>query len=136
MHDQDLYYYQSYATPSVKREVVVPETYHMSAYRPAVSHVDQDRSWVEGQNPKDYTIEIADKEKASEVAGTLMNAPKNDRMAQVRYERDGKSYYKGLYGTYPTYEAAQQAQDSLPSSMKADSSIKSWSNVQNSVNKP
>ena len=57
-------------------------------------------------------------------------------MAQVRYERDGKSYYKGLYGTYPTYEAAQQAQGSLPSSMKADSSIKSWSNVQNSVYKP
>ena len=134
VHDQDLYYYKSYATPSVKREVLVPETYHMSAYRPPVSHMDQDRSWVEGQNPQGYTIELADKEKASEVAGTLMNAPKKDRMAQIRYQRDGKSYYKGLYGTFPSYEAAQQALGALPLSIKDGSNIKSWGNVQSSVN--
>lgn len=114
--------------------VSVPETYHVGAYHSPVSFKDRDRTWVSSQNPQGYTIEIADDEKAAQVAQKLYKAPKNDRMAQVKYQRNGKAYYKGLYGTYDSPEAAQKALDALPAEIKQGAGVKNWGAVQGNLN--
>jgi len=127
-------YYNNNYRADIKKGVVVPKSYLAGANRTPTSHRDQDKSWVEGQNPQSYTIELADADKPAQVAGVLYKAPKNDRRAQVSYQQDGKTYYKGLYGSYNNYEAAQQALNALPADIKSGANIKSWGTVQGSVN--
>ncbi|MDP3562542.1 MAG: SPOR domain-containing protein [Legionellaceae bacterium] len=112
--------------PTSSKNVVVPQSYHMSAGSPETSK-DVDKNWVASQNPQSYTIELADDSKASRVANTLYKAPKTERSAEVRTQNGN---YKGLYGTYPTYEAAQEKLNSLPEDVKQGAGIKAWSNVQ------
>ena len=121
-----------YPTES-KKEVVVPESYHVGAYHSPTSSKDIDRTWVSNQNPQGYTIEVADDQKASRVAGTLQKTPKNEHTAEVQYQRNGQVSYKGLYGTYPSQEAAEQALSKLPEDVKQNASVKTWSNVQNNI---
>jgi len=112
----------------------VPDSYHVGAYHSPTSAKDRDREWVSSQNPQEYTIEIADDEKAANVAGKLYKAPKTNRMAEIKYNRNGKAYYKGLYGTYKSQEEAQQALNALPEDVKQGAGIKNWNNVQSNVN--
>ncbi|AHE66509.1 SPOR domain-containing protein [Legionella oakridgensis] len=128
------YYEQENYHPEATKQVVVPDSYHVGPYHSPASHKDRDRQWVESQNPQAYTIELANGEKASQVAGQLYKAPKSDRMAQIKYQQNGKTYYEGLYGSYSSYEAAQQALNALPDDIKQGASIQSWGNVQNKVN--
>lgn len=123
------YYSDSYQ----EKSVVVPESYHVGVNHAPTPHTDRDKEWVNSQNSQSYTIELADDEKASEVANTLYKAPKSERMAEVKYQRDGKAYYKGVYGTYPSYEAAQQALKSLPEDVKQKAGVKTWGSVQSGV---
>jgi hypothetical protein len=123
------YGYQNQSSQSV----FVPDSYHVGEYHSPVSFKDRDRNWVKSQNPQGYTIEVADDEKASHVAQKLYKAPKSDRMAQVKYQRNGKAYYKGLYGTYDNAEAAQKALDALPPEMKQGAGVKNWGNVQGNL---
>lgn len=139
-YEDTRYYSQSYEgganydnSPQRESGVKVPESYHVGSYRSPASHKDLDRAWVNSQNPQAYTIEIADGEKASQVAGKLSNAPKTDRRAAVKYYRDGKTYYKGVYGSYNSYDEAQKALNSLPENIKQGADIKSWNKVQNKV---
>ena len=83
-----------------KQEVVVPDSYHVGELHSPVSFKDREQIWVNSQNPQGYTIELVEGDKASQVAQVLYKTPKNDRMAQVQYDRDGKTHYKGVYGTY------------------------------------
>ncbi|HRD71104.1 MAG TPA: SPOR domain-containing protein [Legionella sp.] len=114
--------------------VTVPDSYHVGAYHSPVSFKDRDRNWVSSQNPQGYTIEVADDERAAQVAQKLYKAPKNDRMAQVKYQRNGKPYYKGLYGTFPNAEAAQKALSELPPDIQQGAGVKTWGSVQGSLN--
>lgn len=116
------------------RRVAVPDSYHVGEYHSPVSFKDRDRNWVSSQNPQGYTIEVANDEKASAVAKKLYKAPKNDRMAQVKYQKNGKEYYKGLYGTYDSAEAAQKALEALPPDIKQGAGVKNWSSVQENLN--
>ncbi len=116
-----------------EKHVVVPDSYHVSAEHSPTSHKDIDREWVNQQNAEGYTIELATGDKASQVANTLQKAPKNERMAEVKYERNGKIYYKGLYGTYKSREAAEQALGALPPDVKQNAGIKTWSSIQSNV---
>lgn len=129
------YNYQSPAVerPESKKQVVVPETYHMSQYQSPQSHKDRDRRWVETQNPQGYTIEVADSDKAYEVAGKLYKAPKSQRMAEIKYQQNGAQHYKGVYGSYSSYEEAERALNNLPEDVKATAKIRTWNNVQNNV---
>lgn len=127
------YYQPSQNANAAKKPVEVPETYHVGRYHSPTSHKDRDRRWVVSQNPQAYTIEIAEGEKASQVAGKLFKAPKKDRMAQIKYQRGDRVYYEGVYGSYPSYEAAQQALSTLPDDLKQGAHIKSWGSVQNKV---
>lgn len=123
------YYTDSYQ----EKTVTVPESYHVGASHSPTPHTDRDKEWVNSQNSQSYTIELADGEKASDVAKTLQKAPKSERMAEVRYQREGKAYYKGVYGTYPSYEAAQEAMKSLPAEVKQNAGVKTWGSVQSGV---
>lgn len=115
------------------REVTVPESYHVGADRSPVSHKNVDKNWVREQHPQNYTIEIADDPKASQVAGKLLQVPKDDRRAEVPYSREGKTYYKGLYGSYNTKEDAEKALNKLPADLKQGAGIKNWGNVQSTM---
>ena len=86
--------YYSDAAPTEQKVVEVPESYHVGAYHSPTPHTDVDRSWVKSQNANSYTIELADGDKPSDVAGTLQKAPKKERMAEVKYQRGGKAYYR------------------------------------------
>ncbi len=131
--DYRMYNYGYQNGPS-QSGVSVPDSYHVGEYHSPVSFKDRDRNWVSGQNPQGYTIQVADDEKASKVAQKLYKAPKNDRMAQIKYQRNGKAYYKGLYGTYDSQEAAQKALDELPPEIKQGAGVTNWGNVQNNLN--
>ncbi|MBI2785917.1 MAG: SPOR domain-containing protein [Legionella longbeachae] len=113
-----------------KQDVVVPDSYHVSEFQSPVSFKDRDQTWVNSQNPQGYTIELVEGNKASKVAQTLYKAPKNERMAQVKYDRDGKTYYKGIYGSYGTASEAQKALNALPPELKNSASVVNWNNIQ------
>jgi hypothetical protein len=113
-----------------RKQVVVPESYHVGQFHSPMPVKDMDKSWVSNQNPNGYTIELADDAEASVVAQKLYKAPKNQRMGQVPYQRNGKRYYKGLYGSYESPEAAKKALDGLPQDLKDKAGVKSWGSVQ------
>jgi septal ring-binding cell division protein DamX len=119
--------------PTQKAEVEVPESYYVGPSHSPVSFKDKDNEWVRSQNPQGYTVEVADDEKASKVAGKLYKLPKNDRMAQIRYQRGGKGYYKGIYGSYDSQEAAQKAMSALPEDVRAGAAVKNWGSVQGNM---
>ena len=129
--DEDSFTYQE--APLGSKGVAVPETYHVGADHAPVPAKDRDRTWVSEQNPEGYTIEIADGDKAAQVANQLVQAPKKERAAEVQYFRNGGQYYKGLYGSYSTEEAAKQALDALPDNLKQQAGVKSWRDVQSTV---
>jgi SPOR domain len=113
--------------------VKVPNTYHIGPMHSPISSQDRDRGWVKSQNPQGYTIEMGDDEKASEVAHKLHSAPKSERMAEIKYQRNGKPTYKGVYGSYESREAAQKAFDNLPEHLRTGSSVKDWGSVQGGI---
>lgn len=113
-----------------QQQVVVPDSYHVGKYHSPVSHKDRDRQWVNRQNPSGYTIEVADDTSAAEVAGKLHKVPKNDRKAQIKYQQGTQTHYKGLYGSYPSFDAAKKALESLPADLKNRANIKTWGSVQ------
>ncbi len=110
--------------------VVVPDSYHVGETHAPISFQDRDKTWVNAQIPQAYTIELVDGDKASQVAQVLYKAPKNDRMAQIKYQRGGKEYYRGVYGSYSNAEEAKKAMDALPADVKNSASIKNWGSVQ------
>lgn len=121
--------YQS--VPSTNRGVRVPNSYHVGEYRSPQSHKSRDKQWVKRQNPGAYTIELSNSAKASKVAKDLHKTPKNNRMAQIKYKKNGKTYYKGVYGSYNSKQDALKAMNNLPSDLKAKAGVKKWGSVQN-----
>ncbi|KTD29762.1 SPOR domain-containing protein [Legionella israelensis] len=117
------------------KPVSVPNTYHVGEYHSPSSHKNRDKNWVNSQNPMGYTVEVADDEKASSVASKLQSTPQNDRRAEVEYTRGGKTHYKGLYGTYDSYQAAKKALDSLPPEIKQNAKVRNWGTVQGNINR-
>lgn len=115
------------------RQVTVPDTYYAGATHSPGKHKDLDKNWVSTQNPQGYTIEIAEGNKASQVAGKLFKAPKKNRMAQIKYNQNGGAYYKGVYGSYNSYEDAQKALKELPDDIKQGAGIKQWGSVQSNM---
>lgn len=113
-----------------KQDVVVPDSYHVGDMRTPVSFQDRDKTWVSNQNPQSYTIQLTDGDKAAKVAQVLYKTPKSDRVAQVKYQRGGKEYYRGVYGSYPSAAEAQKALDALPSEIKSGATVKNWGSVQ------
>lgn len=110
--------------------VVVPESYHVGIDHSPVPPKDVDKNWVATQSPEHFTIELVDADKPYEVAKILSEVPKNERTAELKYERNGKTYYKGMYGTFDSYEAAQAALNQLPEAVKQTAGIKRWDGIQ------
>lgn len=124
--------YQLYNQPT-KSAVLVPQTYYSGGNKTPVSHDDVDKSWVTQQRPTEYTIQVKQAEKPSEVAKTLFETPKSARSAQIKSEANGKINYKGVYGTYPTKESAEEALKQLPPSLQSDAQVTTWGNVQSTA---
>lgn len=115
-----------------EKTALPPEKFNR--YEAPVPAKDMDKHWILGQNPQAYTIELDQSERASQVASALSNAPKNERMAEIKYQKNGKTYYQGIYGSFPSAEAAQQALSRLPDNVKQNAQVKSWANVQVDAN--
>lgn len=120
-------YNEAYQT---KQDILGSDSSPVSEARTPVSFHDRDHSWVSSQNPQAYTIELSEGEKASQVAQKLYKAPKSEKMAQVKYQQNGKNYYRGVYGSYNSAAEAQKALDALPPEIKNGASIKNWGSVQ------
>ncbi|MFA5959266.1 MAG: SPOR domain-containing protein [Tatlockia sp.] len=129
---QDQQYYASDSFPDYPQAErrMGSEKYYEAPPLQHTSHKDMDSHWVSQQNPSGFTVEVLESEKASQVASVLYKAPKTNRMAEVRSSRGGKTYYKGVYGSYSSFEEAQKALNNLPSEIKQGASIKNWSKVQ------
>lgn len=126
-------HYNPNRLPDNERPVFIPESYHMNAYQQApVTHQDGDKHWVQSQNPKGYTIQVGDADKPAQVANTLQQVPKTDRTAEIKYQKNGKDYYKGVYGSYPNADAAKEALDKLPENIKKQATVQPWKSVQGS----
>lgn len=110
-------------------KVAVPASYYLATGVPQ-SHQNADKNWIDQQNASGYTIELDNNERASVVAKTLQEAPKNERMAQIQYDKNGKPMYLGVYGSFLNKEAAKAALEKLPPEMREKAKIKSWNNVQ------
>ena len=119
--------------PVSQHGVEVPESYHVGYQHTPKSHTDVDKSWAEQQYPQHYTIELTSSDQAASVAQVLYQAPKQAHMAELKYQQQGKNYYKGVYGTYPTHEAAQKALNDLPQALKEHADIKTWSSIQQTI---
>lgn len=119
--------------PGSKQPVSVPESYHVSAYHAPVKPKDVDQQWVGSQNANGYTIEVAEGDQPADVARTLLKVPKTERQAEIKYQQGDKTYYKGVYGSYPSKEAAESALQKLPDDVKPSARIKSWGSVQGSM---
>ena len=122
-----------YVEERPERTVSVPESWHVGSMRAPVSAKDQDSSWVSKQSPTGYTIEITEDEKAALVANKLTRLPKTDRTAEVRYKRNGKQVYKGVYGSYGSQEEAQKALDALPDDVKSGAGVTNWGSLQSNA---
>jgi septal ring-binding cell division protein DamX len=116
-------------TPTSK--VVMPPSYYLAEGKP-VSHQTSDKDWVNKQEASGYTVELASGA-APAVAQTLQSAPKNEHMAQVQYDSNGQPVYVGVYGTYPTQEAAQAAVAKLPANLQSSATVQPWSNIQDKI---
>ena len=116
-----------------EQTITVPSSYHVGEFHSPVSFKDRDRTWVANQNPKAYTIEIAEGEKASQVAQQLYKTPKNDRMAQIKSQYNGKAYYKGVYGSYLDAASAQKALEALPQEVREAAQVKNWGEMQQNL---
>jgi hypothetical protein len=113
--------------------VIAPDTYHLGSYRAPVRAKESDKSWVSSQNPQNYTIELADDANASYVAKRLSQAPLRNRRAELKYNKEGQSYYKGVYGSYSSAEEAQKALEELPAEIKQGASVQQWNRVQSNL---
>lgn len=117
---------------SAKKPVVVPDSYHVGSYRSPPSSKHIDNRWVNSQNPGSYTIELANSNKPNQVAKVMQQAPKGERMAEIKYRCGGDACYKALYGSYGSYDEAQKALSALPNDVQQSAGIKTWGSVQNS----
>ncbi len=112
------------------QNVVVPESYHLGiANTPPVSK-DEDRRWIEQQNPRDYTIQVTKNPRPAAVANTLQQMPKSSRSAEARSQSGS---YVGVHGSYSTREEAETELNKLPPSVKGQAQVKNWQAVQSEV---
>jgi len=116
-----------------EQSVSVPDSYHVSTFKKPITHKSVDSQWVSSQSASNYTIEVGDSEKASSVANTLLKTPSTERKAEIKVQQGDKTAYKGVYGTYPSAEAAQEALQKLPDDVKSSAKITSWGNVQGMI---
>lgn len=125
-------YSGAYNEPAAQpKEVVIPNSYHIGTMGGPASSKSIDKTWAQSQNPNSYTIEVASDQKPARVASVLYKAPKSERTAEIK---TNNGEYKGLFGTYPSYEAAQEKLNTLPDDIKQNASIKKWNNVQVDIN--
>lgn len=116
-------YQEARPLPKFVKTAEVPQT-HISAK-------NIDNQWITAQNPESYTIMLIAKEQPLVISQELMEIPKNQRSAAVKYERFGKVYYTGVYGNFNDAQQAQQSLESLPSNLREQAQVVQWNKVQN-----
>ena len=115
-------YEEAKPLPTFVKTAEVPQT-HASAK-------SLDNQWIHQQNPQEYTILLATKDQPLAMSQALMEAPKNQRSAAIKYERYGKIYYTGVWGNYSNAEQAQQSLENLPGNVREQAQVVQWNKVQ------
>ena len=96
-----------------------------------VSAKSIDIAWVEQQPSDHLTIMLASDTKPLSVSTALLDAPKDQHGAVLKYEKNGQIYYSGVYGSFLNQENAQAAMEQLPEQLKNNARIVHWANMQN-----
>ena len=117
------------AVSATHSTALVPPAYQVSAHAP-IPPKSLDKLWISNQSSYGYTIELADSSKPLAVALAMNQAPKNARMAEIKYHKHGQSYYKAVYGSYDSYQSAEQALKTLPAALQPQAQIKAWQQIQ------
>jgi septal ring-binding cell division protein DamX len=89
-----------------------------------------DVAWVQKQNPDSYTIILASGDKPLAISQALMEAPKTEHAAALKYEQRGHVYYTGIYGSYDDNLNAQNQLSNLPENLQSSAKIVQWKNIQ------
>ncbi len=124
-YDEELsetYHSEPKALPKFVKTAEVPQT--------QVSAKNVDVSWVKQQNPKGTTILIASDDQPLPVSMSLMDTPKDQRSAALKYDQNGKPHYSGVYGSYTDKESAELALNKLPENLKSNAKVVNWSDMQ------
>jgi septal ring-binding cell division protein DamX len=120
--NSEMMYREPAPLPKFVKTAEVPQT--------QVSAKNLDSEWVRKQNPQDYTIMIASNDQPLGISKALMEVPKNQRSAAIKYSRNGKTFYTGVYGNYMDANMAKENLENLPSDVKQEASVVQWSQVQ------
>lgn len=112
------------------------KSYHFSNSSSPKSHKQRDIEWINSQNPGGYTIELAEDEKPASVAKQLFNTPKQERMAQYKHQKNGKTVHTGIYGSFKDSESAKKALAKLPADVREKAKVKQFGSSQKDANQP
>ena len=112
------------------------KSYHFSNNTSPKSHKQRDTEWINSQNPNGYTIELAEDEKPASVAKQLFKTPKQERMAQYKHQKNGKTVHTGIYGSFNDSESAEKALAKLPADVREKAKVKKFGNAQKDANTP
>ena len=95
-----------------------------------VSAKNQDIAWVEDQPANHLTIMLASDTKPLPVSTALLDAPKAQHGAVLKYEKNGQVYYSGVYGSFMDQENAKAAIEQLPEHLKNNARVVEWAQMQ------
>jgi hypothetical protein len=111
-------------------------SYHLSNGSGPVPASERDIEWINQQQPGHYTIQMMTDTKREAVAKTLLKSPKAGGRAAEFEHRDGQqTEYTGVYGTFESRQAAEEAMSKLPDDLKHSAKVEQWQNVQTKVTK-
>ncbi|MDP3559839.1 MAG: SPOR domain-containing protein [Legionellaceae bacterium] len=122
-------YNDSIPVTSDKASPRVPNTYHVGSYHGPISPKERDKNWAMQQNPTFYTIAVAESDQASVTAKELQQVPKDNRTAEISYQKQGNTRYLGLYGTFQSQAEAETALKKLPAATQEKAQIKTWRDI-------
>jgi len=89
-----------------------PEQKHISA------NAIRQENWILQQNPKEYTLQLLATVNETSLTDFIKKNNIQANAAYYRTNKNSKTWYSLVYGTYDTYSLAQQAVQTLPPTLK------------------
>jgi SPOR domain len=107
--------------------------YHLTQGSSPTTHQQRDRQWIKTKPHQNYTIEVANDEKAAVVARKIHRSPRSSGTAQFQYQQNNKTLYTGVVGNYPSQEAAAKALEKFPAEIQKGAKIRQWEKIQEKI---
>ena len=82
------------------------------------SKLDDPVEWVEEQNPRHYTLQVASSRNIDKIQGYYAEFGLRGKAGYYKSIRDGESWYNLVYGSYNSVSEAQAALNNLPQELR------------------